>query len=160
MFSISALARRALLLGASVAACALGAAPAAAAPTLTLSVSSPWAFAGFPLTVKVTSTEAGTISLMQLRKSRMIGPGRCVQNRVPFENELAGTTQPIAAGQTLKLKLDATRLVFAGGTPFAQPNFETCADPYTPFDRLVATFTAADNSVYSTSPPRRLQRVW
>lgn len=139
---------------------ALPVASAAAAPSVHLSVSSPWALAGFPLTATVTSSEAGTISLMQLRKSRVIGPGWCVSNTVPFEHPLPATTRPIAAGQTVTVKLDASRLAFAGGTPFVRPNFDTCADPQTSFAKLVATFITADNTSQYTSPARRLQRVW
>jgi hypothetical protein len=108
----------------------------------------------------VSASEAGTISLTQLRKSRMIGPGSCVSNTIPFEHQVAATTKPIAAGQTVTLKVDASRLAFNGGTPFARPNFETCADPLTSFDKLIASFVTADGTTLYTSTPKRLQRVW
>ena len=138
----------------TAAASLLAAASAAAdpAPTVTLSVNSPYAVVGGTVTAKVTSSVAGTITLAQERANHSSGPGRCFDSsqfsldytrlRGPARVTINDTTP----GQPVTVKIAATALGYGAGnlldfTPDTPANADHCFDPFTQFNKLGAIVT-------------------
>lgn len=143
---IRSLSRRPLLAFTSALALGAAAAPGAtAAVTITSSTTS--TFIGQAVTLKVSSTNAGPLTIRQLRPSKIQGPGRCVAALPVFERYIGGKAQksvPYAtAGQVVTVKLTATNLEYFGGNPlaglFGDPNDPNRCDDYvTQFNRISA----------------------
>lgn len=137
--------RRALVAsGVVVAALASSTSVAAAAPTVTVKASSAYAVFPVPTTVTVKSTEAGTLSLFQVRPDRALGPGRCSGYNARY---IAGTQRAMAAGQTVTYSVAAASLFYGDGQLLAPPGWDDpnnpavndlCWDRYSSYNQIRA----------------------
>lgn len=138
--------RRPLLAGAAVLALAAAVAPSAsAAVSITSSTTS--TFIGQTVTLKVSSTIAGPLTIRQLRADKVQGPGRCVAALPVYQGYLGGKAQATVnyptPGQVVTVKLAASNLQYFGGDPlaglFGNPNDpDRCDDYVTQFTRISA----------------------
>lgn len=158
-------ARRALLVSSLLtAAFAASSTAASAAPVVTVKTSTAYAILGFPVTVTVTSSEAGSLQLQQVRPDRMLGPGRCGSNA----SRNVGTARPIAAGQTITISVQPSSLAYGGGAllpPYGwdDPNYppyqDLCYDRYSTFNQLRAAVSQPAPGYGYGSAVAALQRV-
>ena len=140
------LTRRPLLAAAAALAATTAAAPSAsAAVSITSSTTS--TFIGQTVTLKVSSTIPGTITIRQLRADKVQGPGRCIAALPAFESYLGGKVQKTVpyptADQVVSVKIAAGSLEYFGGDPlaglFGSPNDPNRCDDYlTQFTRISA----------------------
>jgi len=153
------LARSAVVAGVTVA--ALGttfSAAASASPTVTIKVSSPYAILGLTTTVTVTSSEAGTLTLEQVRPDKLQGPGRCatVYSNAKY---VAGSTRTLAGATTVTYKVPSTSLAYFGGDLLAPVGWNSgtpqseqlCWDQASQFNQLRATVIVPGVSAGSAS---------
>ena len=137
---------RSRLAGAStLVVCAAAGGPAWGAVAITSSTTT--TFIGQSVTLKVSSTNAGPLTIRQLRADRMQGPGRCSVSLPTSERYIGGKTQKTVpyptAGQVVTVKLAASTLEYFGGDPFAglfgDPDYpERCDDYVSQFTRISA----------------------
>ncbi len=124
---------------------ALTAPSASAAVSITSSTTS--TFIGQTVTLKVSSTIPGTLTIRQLRANKVQGPGRCVASLPVYQGYIGGKTQKTVAyptaGQVVTVNIAATSLEFFGGNPlaglFGDPNDPNRCDDYvSQFTRISA----------------------
>lgn len=137
--------RRALLAaGLSTAVLAATSTAASAAPVVTVKTSTAYAIVGFPVTVTVKSTEAGTAKLLQVRPDRALGPGRCSGYNTRY---VAGTQRTIAAGQTITYSVQPSSLFYGDGQLLPPPGWDDpnnpavndlCYDRYSTYNQVRA----------------------
>lgn len=143
--------RRSILACASALALGASATPvASAAVTITSSTAS--TFIGQTVTLKVSSTTAGSMTIRQLRAENVQGPGRCIAALPVFDSWIGGKSQKTVlyptAGEVVTVKIAATSLEYFGGNPlaglFGDPNDPNRCDDYvTQFTRISAWQPAA-----------------
>lgn len=128
--------------GAALALAGAAAPAASAAPVVKVTVSTSYAVLGFPVTVTLSSTEAGTASLYQVRPDRALGPGRCSGYNARY---VPGTTRAVTAGQKLTYTVQPASLFYGAGqvlqpVGWDDPSYpgyqDQCWDRYTTFNQL------------------------
>jgi hypothetical protein len=150
---------------------AASAAPATAADAgdfpVKLRVSTAYPWFGMPVTVTVTSGQAGHLVLLQTRPEQLEGPGRCYVN-AKFDDIVARSSREVPAGQPVSFKIEPKGLRFFDGDLFrpigwddgTDASQELCWDHPTRYDRLVAYVESTSTGEVATgTAATRFMRV-